>query len=111
MSRSTTTYQAINPALLLLSSIQSAIDDLLHGHTQEQRDAFHWLYMAEENTPMSFLWCCDAIGLDPVRVRTQCHRLRPGRIQALHQDARSHDINDLTHIARRQMRREMTAAR
>lgn len=73
----------INPLLLLLSSIHSAIDDLFRGPEPERRAAFTWLYIAESQEPMTFLWCCEGLGLDPVGVREWAYRRRPALIHRM----------------------------
>ena len=69
---------------LLATSIHSAIDDLLTGPDAQRREAFQWLYGSDSRRPMTFLWCCDALGLDPIRLRAQCYARRPALLHALH---------------------------
>ncbi len=101
----------INTALLLASTIQCAIDDLLAGTGAEQRAAFRWLFLDDAVRPMTYLWCCAVLGRDPVRVRERLYRERPALIHALQFNQNSWNIQGLRYSRRTNATGVLAAAR
>ena len=40
-----------------------------------QDEARHWFFFSEDTVAFSFLWCCDALGLDPTVIRNTAAKL------------------------------------
>lgn len=85
---------------LLACTIQQAIDDLTTGTEPERRAAFRWLFLDEDITPMTYLWCCAMLGEDPIRGRERLYRERPALIHRLQFGPDCLYLNDLRRAAR-----------
>lgn len=65
------TEATIAPEILLRAMIEQAEKDLNDPHPHVAKDAFEWVYLTDDRSPWSFLWCCEQAGINPVDRRGQ----------------------------------------
>lgn len=78
---------------LIGAVILQAKVDLLSGDREIREEACWWIFFRVDRAPMSFLWCCEVMALDPVKFRETLYHTIPTYINECWQAFQQSDID------------------